>query len=395
MLSQSMKEVVANSSAIRAMFEDGIRLAKIHGAENIFDFSLGNPNVNPPDEIKKAIEDCVAYENPVFLHGYMVNAGYSDVREKIARSLNARHGTDYNENNIMMTVGAAGAINVAFKSILNPGDEVIVFAPFFGEYRWYIKNFNAEIKIIPNTSESFLPDLEKMESALSPRTKALMINSPNNPSGAVYDEKTLTELAAILSNHQKKIGCSVYLISDEPYREIVYDGVTVPFTAKYYSNTFTAYSFSKSLSLPGERIGYLTVPSQLDGYSEIWPALATANRILGFVNGPSLFQRIAAVCAELTVDISVYKNNRDVLYDALTSFGCECFKPMGTFYMLPKSPIEDEAAFCEAAKRYRLIIVPGWAFGAPGYFRIAYCVKKETVMNSLDSFERLMREFRK
>jgi aspartate aminotransferase len=392
MLSTAMKEVVANSSAIRAMFEEGKRMAGIYGAENVYDFSLGNPNVAPPDKVKQAILDITNNEDPVFLHGYMVNAGYPDVRKKIANFLNNRYELNFSENNIVMTVGAAGAINVVLKTILNPGDEVIVFTPFFGEYRWYVKNFGGELVIIPNNkSGDFQPDLAGLEKALSSRTKAVIINTPNNPSGAIYSQETLKELAAILDSFQKKSGNSIYLISDEPYREIVYDGISVPYPAKFYKNTFTAYSYSKALSLPGERVGYLTVPEEMDGYEDIWQGLSVANRILGFVNSPSMFQRVAAECVDITVDISIYEENRNILYENLTKMGYECLKPGGAFYLFPKSPIDDDAAFCAAAKEHRLLIVPGRAFGAPGYFRIAYCTKKETVLNSLDSFEKAIR----
>ncbi|MCL2352813.1 MAG: pyridoxal phosphate-dependent aminotransferase [Firmicutes bacterium] len=386
MLSQSIKEVIANSSAIRAMFEEGRRMAQIHGADRVYDFSLGNPNVAPPEEVRRAILEIAGNEDPVFLHGYMVNAGYPDSRKAIAESINRRFGVDFDENSIIMTVGAAGAMNVAFKTLLDPGDEVVVFAPFFGEYRWYVRNFGGELVIVPNASEDFQPDLAGLEKALSPRTKAVIINSPNNPSGAVYPAKTLEALGGILEGWRKKTGNTVYLISDEPYREIAYDGADVPYVTKFYANTFVAYSYSKALSLPGERIGYLAVPREMDGYGEIWPALATANRILGFVNSPSLFQRVAAVCADAAVDTAFYRENRDILYNSLTEMGYECFKPQGAFYLFPKSPLADDVAFCEAAKKFRLLIVPGRSFGAPGYFRISYCVKRETVLNSLESF---------
>ncbi|MCL2709232.1 MAG: pyridoxal phosphate-dependent aminotransferase, partial [Defluviitaleaceae bacterium] len=292
------------------------------------------------------------------------------------------------ENNLAMTVGAAGAMNVAFKTILDPGGEVITFAPFFGEYTWYVKNFGCELKAIQANTHDFQPDLEKFEGALSPKTKAVIINSPNNPSGAVYSEKTLREIAEILIKWRGRTGKTIYLVSDEPYREIAYDGIEVPFAAKFYDSTFVAYSYSKSLSLPGERVGYLLVPSELDGYAEIWPALATANRILGFVNCPSLFQLLAAKCADIKIDAAPYKENRDILYENLTAMGYECFKPQGAFYLFPKSPIADDAAFCEAAKRNRLLVVPGRAFGTPGHFRVAYCVKKQTVLVSLESFKK-------
>ncbi|MCL2457210.1 MAG: pyridoxal phosphate-dependent aminotransferase, partial [Defluviitaleaceae bacterium] len=354
-----------------------------------FDFSLGNPNVAPPEKIKQAILQITNTADPVFLHGYMVNAGYPDVRKKISGFLNARYDLNLSENNIVMTVGAAGAINVVLKTILNPGDEVIVFTPFFGEYRWYVKNFGGEIVIVPNNpSGDFQPDLDGLERALSPRTKAVIINTPNNPSGAIYHEQTLKSIAEILNAFQKKSGNKIFLLSDEPYREIIFDGVSVPYPAKFYKNTFTAYSYSKALSLPGERIGYLTVPSEIDGFEEISQGLPVANRILGFVNSPSMFQRVAAECVDITVDTKIYGENRNILYENLTAMGYECQKPSGAFYLFPKAPGGDDAAFCAAAKEHRLLLVPGRAFGAPGYFRIAFCTKKETVQNSLDSFKK-------
>jgi aspartate aminotransferase len=287
-----------------------------------------------------------------------------------------------------MTVGAAGPINVVLKTIVDPGDEIVVFAPFFGEYRWYAGNVNANFVVIPNTSEDFTPDIALLERALTPRTKAVIINTPNNPSGAVYGEEVIKKIAGVLESHAKKTGSPVYLISDEPYREIVYDDITVPYVTKYYKDTFVAYSYSKSLSIPGERVGYLAVPSEMTDYTEIWQGLSAANRVLGFVNSPSLFQWAVMECADVTVDMTLYRENRDILYGGLTRIGYECFKPPGAFYLFPKSPIADDAAFCEAAKEYNLLIVPGKAFGVPGHFRIAYCVKKETVQNSLDAFEK-------
>lgn len=393
MISKKMKELVANSSAIRAMFEEGARLAKIYGAENVYDFSLGNPNVEAPAQVKQAVIDIVSNEDPLMLHGYMSNAGYEDVRETIAQSINRRFGTAFGVNNIIMTVGAAGGLNVILKTIIDPGDKVLTFAPFFGEYRNYANNVNGTLEAVPPVLETFMPDMEKFEEMIKPETKAVIINNPNNPTGVVYPTDTIKKIAEILDRKQKEYGSSIYLISDEPYRELAYDGVEVPYLTKYYKNTVVGYSYSKSLSLPGDRIGYLVIPSEIDDYDDVFEGACVANRILGFVNAPSLIQRVAARCCEEKTDIDFYDENRKILYGALKEYGFECVKPQGAFYLFVKSPVEDEREFCAAAKKHNLLIVEGRAFGCSGYVRLAYCVSRETVVNSLPAFKALAEEY--
>ncbi len=393
MISEKMKSLVANSSVTRAMFEEGKKMAAKYGAENVFDFSLGNPNVAAPIEVKDAIINILQNENPVTVHGYMSNAGYEQVREKIASHLNKLHGTHFNTENILMTVGAAGGLNVILKTLLNPGDEVIAFAPYFGEYNNYVANFDGKIVAISPDTEHFQLNFEEFEQKITDKTKAVIINNPNNPTGVVYSEETIKKIADILETKQKELGTSIYLIADEPYRELAYDGVVVPYLTKYYDNTIVGYSYSKSLSLPGERIGYLVMPQELDDYENIIAAASVANRILGFVNAPSLIQLAVAECLDAQTDVSYYNRNRELLYNSLIEYGFECIKPQGAFYLFVKSPVADEKAFCEAAKKYNILIVPGSAFACPGYVRIAYCVSYETIQNSLPKFKELAEEY--
>jgi aspartate aminotransferase len=393
MISEKMIGLVKNSSVIRAMFEEGKRLAGIYGAENVYDFSLGNPSVEPPAKIKEALLQVIHEEAPKLVHGYMNNSGYEDVREKIAESINHRYDTDFNCDNIIMTVGAAGGLNVIFKTLLNPGDEVVVFAPFFGEYRNYISNFDGQIVIVSPNTKDFQLNLQEFEAKLSARTKAVIVNTPNNPTGVVYSEKTIMELADILYKKQQEYGTSIYLISDEPYRELVYDGVEVPYLTKYYSNTIVGYSYSKSLSLPGERIGYLVIPKEVDDYEDVVAGANVANRILGYVNAPSLIQRAVARCLEAQVDVEIYNRNRELLYNNLVAYGYECIKPQGAFYLFVKALEEDDKAFAQAAKKYNLLIVPGSSFGCPGYCRIAYCVDYAMIERALPQFQKLAEEY--
>lgn len=389
MISTKMQNLVANSSIIRAMFEEGKKLAAIHGEENVFDFSLGNPNVIPPESIKTAVNEILNEEHPNLIHGYMNNSGYEDVRRTIADFLNAKHHTALTLNQIIMTCGAAGGLNVIFKTLLNPGDEVIVFAPFFGEYRNYVNNFDATLVVVPPNTATFEPDFDALESSITTKTKAVIINSPNNPTGVIYSKAAIQKLASILESKEKELGHSIYLISDEPYRELVYDDAQVPYILNHYHNTFIGYSYSKSLSLPGERIGYIAVSPSMDDLDDVLGALNVANRILGFVNAPSLFQRVIAKCLHEEVDVAIYKRNRDLLYSHLTSLGFECIKPEGAFYLFPKALIEDDKAFCQAAKAFNLLLVPGSSFGCPGYVRLAYCVSYEKIEKSLPAFTEL------
>ncbi len=393
MISEKMIALAKGSSAIRAMFEESKKLAEKFGAENVYDFSLGNPNVPAPAAVSEAMIDILKTEDPVYVHGYMNNAGYPEVRKAVADSLNERFGTSFTSDNIVMTVGAASGLNIVLKVLLNPGDEVITFAPFFGEYRSYVANYDGVlVEITPNTVD-FQPNLKELSEKINEKTQVVLINSPNNPTGVVYSEKTIAALSDILEKKQKELGKPIYLVTDEPYRELVYGDVTVPFVTKYYRNTIVGYSFSKSLSLPGERIGYLVIPSQIDDYEEIFSAAGVATRILGYVNAPSLQQLAVARCLNERTDIGYYERNRNTLYDGLLKLNFTCQKPEGAFYLFMKAPIEDDKEFCETAKKYNIVIVPGSAFGCPGYVRLAYCVAYETIVNALPKFAMLAKEY--
>lgn len=396
MISEKMKGFVQGSSVIRAMFEEGKKLAAIYGEDKVFDFSLGNPNVPAPAQVNQAIKDIVNEELSVMVHGYMSNSGYEDVRAVIADSLNRRFDTRFRQENIVMTVGAAGGLNVILKSLLNPEDEVIVFAPFFGEYRAYVGNYDGKLLVVPADTKDFQLNLKAFETMITSKTKAVIINNPNNPTGVVYSEQTIKNLAEIMNRKQKEYGTEIFLISDEPYRELVYDGAEAVYLPKYYDNTIVAYSYSKSLSLPGERIGYLVIPDEAVDSEEIQSAANVATRILGFVNAPSLMQRVIGRCvkAGITTDIAPYDRNRKLLYDNLKRMGFECVRPEGAFYLFVKTPTKDEMEFVNAAKKYNVLLVPGSAFQCPGYVRISYCVSEDTIRNSLPEFEKLAEEFK-
>ena len=393
MISEKMKDMVANGSAIRAMFEEGNRLIKLYGAENVFDFSLGNPNVPAPEKVKSSLIEIIEETDPVVLHGYTSNSGYVDVREAVAASLNQRFGTKFAGKNIIMTVGAAGGLNVILKTLLNPEDEVLTFAPYFVEYRSYVSNFGGKLIEVSPNAPTFQPKLDEFEQKITPKTKAVIVNTPNNPTGVVYSEETIQKMAAIMEAKQKEYGTEIYLISDEPYRELVYDGVEVPYLTKYYDNTIVGYSYSKSLSLPGERIGYLVIPDEVTDSELVVAAATVANRVLGFVNAPTLQQKLVAKCLDEATDLTFYNRNREALYNGLKECGFECIKPEGAFYLFVKSPVENEKEFCEAGKKYNILMVPGSSFACPGYVRLAYCVSYETIMNSLPKFKELAKEY--
>lgn len=392
MIAEKMKGLVNNNSAVRAMFEEGNRLAAIYGRENVYDFSIGNPNVPAPSKLNDAIKEVIDNEQSTFVHGYMSNAGYEDVRQTIAESLNRRFETAFSKDNIIMTVGAAGGLNVILKTIVNPDDEIIVFAPYFLEYRAYINNYDAKIVEISPDTNTFMPNLSEFEEKITAKTKAVIINNPNNPTGVVYSEDTIKEIARILEKKQNEFGTEIYIVSDEPYRELAYDGVFVPYITKYYANTLVGYSYSKSLSLPGERIGYIVVPSEMPDYTNVFAAASIANRILGFVNAPSLMQRAVAKVVDEKTDIEYYDRNRSTLYEGLTKLGFTCIKPQGAFYLFVKTPMADEKEFCKMAQKYNILVVPGSSFACAGYVRIAYCVSYETIVNSLPAFEKLAKE---
>jgi aspartate aminotransferase len=390
MISTMIEGLIKNGSAVRAMFEEGKKMAAQFGKENVYDFSLGNPSVYPPEEINKEMINVINDTDPNYLHGYMSNAGYPEVREAVAKSLNKRFATNFSGNNILMTVGAAGGLNVILKTLLNPGDEVIVFAPFFGEYKNYIANFGGKIVIVSADIPNFQLKLDEFEQKINKNTKAVIINNPNNPSGVIYSEETIKKLAEILEKKQAELGTSIYLISDEPYRELAYDGEEVPYLTKYYKNTVVGYSFSKSLSLPGERIGYLVMPDELDDAESIIAGAAIANRILGFVNAPALQQLTIAKVLDSKVDVEIYNKNRELLYRKLTEFGYECIKPQGAFYMFIKAPGGDDQAFVQKAKSEHILLVGGTFFACPGYLRLAYCVDYDMIERSLPGFKRLI-----
>ena len=393
MTAKSMMPYVEGNSAIRAMFEEGARLAEKYGKENVYDFSLGNPSVPAPEEVNTAIMDILREENTLMVHGYnQSNSGYEDVRQVVAEHINRLQGTNFTSENIIMTVGAASGLNVAIKTLLDPGEEILAFAPYVVEYGNYAKNHGAQLKAVPADTETFMPNLKLMEEMISENTRAVIINSPNNPTGVIYGEDTLKELARILEQKQQELGREIYIISDEPYRELSYDGAEVPYVTKYYRNTVVCYSWSKSLSLPGERIGYLVLPSEMDDFENAVQAANIANRVLGYVNAPTLIQRTVARCIDCTTDIDVYDKNRKTLYDGLTDAGYDCVYPAGAFYMWVKAPGGDDKAFCAKAKQHNILVVPGSSFACPGYVRIAYCVSYDTIVNSLPGFKAVMEE---
>lgn len=393
MVSKQILEDIANSSAIRAMFVEGKALEEQVGAKHVYDFSLGNPCTPVPDAYTRALLEIIAEEDSLSLHGYMDNTGFPEVRQAVAESLNGRFGTEFDAGNIIMTVGAAGAINVILKVLFDPGDELIVFAPYFTEYRNYCGNWRGVLSVVSPDYETFLPDFADFERKISPKTKAVMINNPVNPSGVVYSEQTIEKIAALLEAKQQEYGHEIYMISDEPYRELVYDGKTTPFLTKYYRNTFVTYSFSKSLSIPGDRIGYLVVPNEMADFETVFAGLAIANRITGFINAPALMQKAVARCLEERTDVEFYDKNRRFIYQALTRLGFSCVKPEGTFYLFVKSPEPEEQKFIEAAKKHHIILVNGTTFACPGYVRLAYCVPFERLERSLPAFEALAQEY--
>jgi aspartate aminotransferase len=389
-ISQKIADSIQRSSWIRKMFEEGARLKKEHGPKNVFDFSLGNPNLDPVPSVQNAIVAAAGDHQPG-IHAYMPNAGFPDVRAAVAEKIQQDEGVAVTENSVVMTSGAGGAINVIFKTILNPGDEVIIPKPFFVEYLFYVDNHGGKPVLVP-TQPDFSLDLDAIGAAVSEKTAAVLMNSPNNPTGKVYTEKEIQALAALLERKSGEIGRPIVLISDEPYRGITYDGVLVPSILKAYANSIVATSFSKDLSLPGERLGYIAMSPTMADASATMEGLVLCNRILGFVNAPALMQRAVKNVLRNLVDISVYQRRRDRLYGALTGFGYQCVKPAGAFYLFPKSPIEDDVSFVGILQKKLILTVPGTGFGGPGHFRIAYCVSDETIEGSMKGFEEALKE---
>jgi aspartate aminotransferase len=391
-VSKKIEGMITKSSWIRKMFEDGIRLKQQFGAENVFDFSLGNPNVPPPPELKKALLDVAKDERPG-VHAYMPNAGYPETRAAVASKLSRDHGVKLAADHVIMTCGAAGALNVILKTLLDPGDEVIIPAPYFVEYQSYVDNHGGAVRLV-KSKEDFSLDLWAVEEAITEKTKAVLINTPNNPTGRVYDEASIRALASLLEDKEKKIGHAIHLISDEPYDKIVYDGVKVPSLLKAYRNSLVANSYSKTLSIPGERIGFIAVNPEADSLDLLLGGLVMCNRTLGFVNAPAFIQRVLPKVLDVEVNVAEYRRKRDLLCDGLAACGYEFTKPEGAFYLFPKSPIEDDVEFVRALQRKNILTVPGSGFGAPGYFRIAYCVEDRTIVDSLKGFGEVIRQFR-
>ena len=389
MVSAKMYELGTKKSTIRTIFEFGRKRAAEVGEENIFDFSLGNPNVPTPDFVRDAAVDILQTSEPTAVHGYTVAPGNPHVRETLAASINQRFGTNFAGKNIFVTSGAAAAITICFKALAEAGDEFITFAPYFPEYKVFVESVGAKLKVVKPRPEDWQIDFDDFQKLLSDKTKAVIINSPNNPSGAVYSRETIKKLTEIL----KAQGREIFLICDEPYRELAY-GVEVPWVTSFYKNTLVCYSYSKSFSLPGERIGYIVVPDEVADFEKIFGAVAGAARVLTHVNAPSLWQLIVAKCAGKSVDITPYERNGKILYDGLIAAGFECVKPQGAFYLFPKALEVDDYAFCERAKKFDLLLVPGADFGAPGYFRAAYCIKTETIERSLPLFKKLAEEYK-
>lgn len=393
MINQTNVNYGKTRSVIRELFEYGKKRKAEIGAENVFDFSLGNPSVPAPDEVREELVKLITQTDPVALHGYTSAQGDFSVRKAIADDLNARFKTELNADCIYMTCGAAASLCITLNALLNAGDEVITFAPFFPEYAVFTAHAGGVLKAV-ESGENFQPDIEKFKAALTEKTKAVIINSPNNPSGVVYGEKTVKNLCAALKEHEKMTGNKVYLISDEPYRELVFDGIYVPFIMNFYPDSVVCYSFSKSLSLPGERIGYVAVNNAMQNFAEVYAGVCGAGRALGYVCAPALFQQLVKKVLGRTSDISVYKANRDRLCAALTEYGFEVVKPDGAFYLFVKSPEEDANAFAERAKKHELLIVPADSFGVKGYVRISYCVSPQTVEKSLPAFKALAESYR-
>jgi len=383
---------MAQGSWVRRMFEEGLRLKAQYGDDNIFDLSLGNPIMEPPAQFHEELRKLA--ESPLpGMHRYMENAGYPETRAAVAAQLSLETGIKFTLNDIIMTCGAAGALNVVLKAILNQGDEVIIFAPYFPEYINYIDNHNGILRILP-TDEQFIPKLDALEVALGPRTRAVLINSPNNPSGAVYSEDVLHELGELLTKKETQYGTRIFLISDEAYRKLVYDGEKCPHVWPHYRNSITVTSHSKDLSLPGERIGYIAMHPECSHREELLDGFIYCNRILGYVNAPALMQHIVRHLQAVTISIADYQKKRDFLYENLSRMGFSVVKPRGAFYMFPRSPIEDDIAFVKALQQLRVLVVPGSGFGTPGYFRVSYCVDHRTLGGSLAGFYQAAQKFK-
>ncbi len=390
-VSQKVKRFVEEGGWIRRMFEAGIALKRQYGEDKVFDLSLGNPVVEPPPQFHQELRRLV--ENPIKgMHRYMPNAGYPETREAVAAGLRAETGIPFSLREVVMTCGAAGALNVVLKTILNPGEEVVFFAPYFVEYGYYVDN-HAGVPVVAPTNESFQPDLAVLEGLITPRTRAVLVNSPNNPSGAVYSADLIKSMGELLRRKEAQYGTEIFLISDEPYRRIIYDGLTYPQVFPHYEASIVVHSHAKDLALPGERIGYIAVNPAYAARGELVDGLTFCNRILGFVNAPALMQHAIRTLQGITVDVGDYQRKRDYLRGQLTEMGYSVFKPQGAFYLFPRSPIEDDVAFVEELQRWNVLVVPGRGFGSPGYFRISYCLEDRVLEGAMEGFAQATKRF--
>lgn len=391
MFSEKIIGNLSRSSFIRAMFEEGEKLRAKFGAENVYDFSLGNPVIEPPQSVKETLKR-IGNEQEGGYFRYMSNAGYPAAREAVAKSLSKDSIKPIPASNVIMTCGAGGALNVIFKSLLNPGEEVIVFSPYFVEYGFYVDNHGGKLVVCDTDHETFMPDLSKFESLINKKTKAVMYNSPNNPTGVLYKEDTLKAMNQIITAAEKKYGTEIYVIADEPYVKIVYDNKKVPCIFNYFKNAISVNSFSKSLAVPGERIGYIAASPDIENVSLLMDAFIFCNRTLGYVNAPAIGQHIVIDSINESIDVEYYKKRRDLLYNAITGFGFQCIKPEGAFYLFPKTPVPDDVAFVKTAQKYNLILVPGSGFGCSGYVRLTYCLDYNMIERSIPAFEKLAKE---
>lgn len=389
-IARKIKSSISHSSMIRKMFEEGAVMKKKYGADKVYDFSLGNPNVEPPDILKKELIKIAGQSIPL-KHGYSPNAGFAETRQAIASKMNAAYGLKLSADHVIMSCGAAGALNVIFKSLLDPKDEVIIPTPYFVEYPFYIDNYQGRTKFV-RTKDDFALDIEAVGKAINKKTKAVLINSPNNPTGKIYSRQNIQALAVLLKKKSKELNKTIYLVSDEPYNEIVYDNLTVPSILKAYPDSLAAYSYSKTLSLPGERMGYIAVNPKIQEANDLISALILCTRILGFVNAPALMQRVVVKLQDAAVDVKVYQKKRDLLCAGLAKAGYKFAKPEGAFYLFVKSPIPDDVKFVKMLLKKNILVVPGSGFGCPGYFRIAYCVGDATIINSMPGFAEAINE---
>ena len=393
MVNQKMKSLGKQSSAIRELFEYGKKRKSLIGEDKVFDFSLGNPNVSTPSFVNEKLVEIIQNTDPVLLHGYTSAAGDITTRTAIANHLNKKYACEVEASNIYLTLGAAASLTIALNALLNEEDEVILFAPYFPEYKVFVENAKGKIVVV-NPDRNFCPDMEDFRNKISSKTKVVIVNSPNNPTGVIYEENVIKEISSIMEEKQKEYNHEIYLLSDEPYRELIYNGVNYPFITNYYDNSLVAYSFSKSLSLPGERIGYLLVSSKCKDSKDVFASICGSGRSLGFVCATSLFQKLIPHVLDITSDLDVYKKNREILYKELTELGYEVIYPSGAFYMFVKALEENDEEFSLKAREEELLLVPSSSFGIKGYVRVSYCVNTNMIINSMKAFERLIKKYK-